>query len=74
MAGILVFFLSKSIIYALPIYHAHKDLFKIVGIFFIYFISWMQLKCVSSLILSNLHFVNHLHGRLAKAKLEHYDE
>ncbi|CZV81790.1 hypothetical protein [Enterobacter cloacae] len=74
MAGILIFFLVKAVFYALPVYQANKDLFKYIGIFFIYFISWMQLKCVMSLILSNLHFVNHLHGRLAKAKLEHYDE
>ena len=68
MAGILVFFLFKSMIHPLTVYNDHKELFKVVGIFFIYFISWMQLKCVMSLILSNLHFVNHLHGRLAKAK------
>lgn len=74
MGGILIFFLSKSIIHTFPFYHESKFLFKILGVSFVYFISWMQLKCVLSLILSNLHFVNHLHGRLAKAKLEHYDE
>ncbi|MTD08129.1 hypothetical protein GKN89_15490 [Serratia sp. YC16] len=74
MAGILIFFLVKAMFHALPVYNANKELFKYIGIFFIYFMSWMQLKCVMSLILSNLHFVNHLHGRLAKAKLEHYDE
>lgn len=74
MAGILIFFLIKAIFYSLPVYHSYKGFFKFVGIFFIYFMSWMQLKCVISLIFSNLHFVNHLHGRLAKAKLEHYDE
>ncbi|WP_072160008.1 hypothetical protein [Pluralibacter gergoviae] len=74
MSGILIFFLTKAIFNALPFYHTSKDLFKCIGIIFIYFISWMQIKCVLSLILSNLHFVNHLHGRLSKAKLEHYDE
>lgn len=74
MAGILIVFLSKSIIYSTGFYKEHHDVMKFIGVFTVLFMSWMQLKCVFSLILSNLHFVNHLHSRLAKAKLEHHDK
>lgn len=74
MASILLFFLIKVMLSSLPFYKTSIDIIKFAGAFAIYFMSWLQLKCVMSLVLSNLHFVNHLHGRLASARLEHYDE
>lgn len=74
MAGILIFFLLKTTISATPLYKAHLQGFRFWGIFTVCYLSWMQLKCIFSIIASNLHFVNHLHGRLAKARLEHYDK
>lgn len=74
MAGILIFFLVKVIVFSMPFYKEIQNFVKVMGIAFILFMSWMQVKCVLSLILSNLHFVNHLHGRLTKARLKHHDE
>ncbi|PIJ42642.1 hypothetical protein [Tatumella sp. OPLPL6] len=74
MIAILILFLFKTMVTPLELYTKYHFLIKFFGVYFVYFISWMQLKCVISLILSNIHFVNHLHGRLSKAKLEHFDE
>ena len=74
MAGILIFFLAKAVLSSLPFYKSSIDIIKCAGVFSVYLMSWFQLKCVMSLVLSNLHFVNHLHGRLANARLEHHDE
>ncbi|MDU6388618.1 MAG: hypothetical protein E6562_08510 [Pantoea sp.] len=74
MAGILIFFLLKATITATPLYKAHLEGLRFWGTFTVFYLSWMQLKCIFSVVASNLHFVNHLHGRLAKARLEHYDQ
>lgn len=74
MAGILLFFLAKILIASHPFYKENLGFIKCIGIFFVLLMSWLQLKCVMSLVLSNLHFVNHLHGRLANARFEHHDK
>lgn len=74
MLGTLFIFLSKLIIPYLEWHQGNEFFPKIFCLTLLLFMSWMQAKCVFSIILSNLHFVNSLHGKLNKSKLEHGDE
>ncbi|QZQ52002.1 hypothetical protein K6L24_09675 [Erwinia persicina] len=74
MLGTLVIFLLRVVIPTFPLYFNNIKTFKIACLTLIFFMCWMQSKCVFSIILSNLHFVNSLHGKLNKAKLEHTDD
>lgn len=74
MIGILLLFLIRALFHNLPLYKSHVYIFRYVGMAYIYFLAWMQVRCVLSLIATNLHFVNQLHGRLNKARMEHEDD
>ncbi|USV00409.1 hypothetical protein KFQ06_20670 [Serratia entomophila] len=71
MIGILFLFLMRAILHTLSFYKEHVYVFRYIGMVYIYFLAWLQVRCVLSLIATNLHFVNQLHGRLNKARMEH---
>lgn len=71
MIGILTFFLIRTYLHNYDFYKLNIDKFRYLSLVFVVFLSWMQIKCVISLILTNLKFANQLHGRLTKAKMDH---
>ncbi|EMA4140246.1 hypothetical protein U3A98_003968 [Cronobacter turicensis] len=74
MIGILIFFLLRAYLYKLDLYKMHINLFRYIGMTYVTFLSWVQLKCVFSLVITNLNFVNQLYGRLSKAKMDHDED
>ncbi|MEA9393164.1 hypothetical protein SJI19_21930 [Acerihabitans sp. TG2] len=73
MLSTLLIYLFKAILPTFDFYMAYKALFKFICVSFLFFMCWTQAKCILSIIISNLHFVNNLHGRLNKAKLNQDD-
>jgi len=74
MVFILCFYLFKAMIPNIDFFKPYKEVIKIIGAGFIYFMSWLQIKCVFSVIISNLSFANNLHSRITRAKLDHDDD
>ncbi len=74
MVGILFLYLVRAMLHSSNIYKEYIDIFKYLGMAYIYFLAWLQARCVLSIIATNLHFVNQLHGRLSQARMEHEDE
>lgn len=74
MLSILFVYLFKSVGSGLSSSIVHADFIKMVGITFVYFMCWLQIKCVFSVILSNISFANNLHTRIVSAKFSHHDD
>lgn len=74
MLSILFVYLFKSIGSGLSSSIVHADFIKMAGITFVYFMCWLQIKCVFSVILSNISFANNLHTRIVSAKFSHHDD
>ncbi|EBP3426914.1 hypothetical protein UA53_15630 [Salmonella enterica] len=74
MLSILFVYLFKSIGAGLSNSIVHTDFVKMTGITFVYFMCWLQVKCVFSVILSNVSFANNLHSRIVSAKFSHHDD
>lgn len=73
MLGTLVFYVLKSILGNGHFYLAYKDSIRIMAFTFVYFLCWLQLRCVTSMIISNLRFANNLHSKIHVSKLNHDD-
>ncbi len=74
MLSILFVYLFKSISSGISSAVVSSDFIKVTGITFVYFMCWLQVKCVFSVILSNVSFANNLHSRIANAKFSHHDD
>ncbi|EMA0459361.1 hypothetical protein U1712_003275 [Enterobacter hormaechei subsp. hoffmannii] len=74
MLSILFVYLFKSIGSGLSSSIVQADSLKMIGITFVYFMCWLQTKCVFSVILSNVSFANNLHTRIVSAKFSHHDD
>ena len=74
MLSILFVYLFKSITSGLSGIASYFDIIKMAGITFVYFMCWLQVKCVFSVILSNISFANNLHSRIVSAKFSHHDD
>ena len=74
MLSILFVYLFKSIGSVLSSSVVYSDLIRMIGITFVYFMCWLQIKCVFSVILSNLSFANNLHSRIVNARFSHHDD
>lgn len=74
MLSILFVYLFKSIWSGLSSSIVHTGFIKMIGVTFVYFMCWLQVKCVFSVILSNVSFANNLHSRIVSAKFSHHDD
>ncbi|HBV6644893.1 hypothetical protein AB7901_23915 [Klebsiella pneumoniae] len=74
MLSVLFVYLLKSIWSGLSSSIVHTDFVKMIGVTFVYFMCWLQVKCVFSVILSNVSFANNLHSRIVSAKFSHHDD
>lgn len=74
MIFVLMVYLCKGLISHSEFFESHRSLIKILGAVMVYFMSWLQMKCVFSVIISNLSFANNLHTRISKAQLQHHDD
>ncbi|MBK0544640.1 hypothetical protein GZ027_01085 [Klebsiella pneumoniae] len=74
MLSVLFVYLFKSIWSGLSSSIVHTDFVKMIGVTFVYFMCWLQVKCVFSVILSNVSFANNLHSRIVSAKFSHHDD
>ena len=73
MLSTLFFYVVKSFLGGTPIYKDNMVIIKFGGLGFLSFMCWLQTKCVFSLIISNLNFVNNLHTRINNSKIKHGD-
>lgn len=74
MMTTLLFYISKAILGNTPFYDSYRYIIKFIALTVILYMSWLQIKCIFSLILSNINFANNLHARINRAKIEHEDE
>lgn len=74
MMSTLLFYMSKLLLVNTSFYAMNKDAVKFLALTLIFFMCWLQIKCILSLILSNINFANNLHARINRAKLEHEDD
>ncbi|WP_042860517.1 hypothetical protein [Dickeya sp. NCPPB 3274] len=71
MLGTLMFYIVKSLIGYSSFYIEHKDSIKFSGLVFVYFLCWLQSRCIFSVIISNFRFANNLYSRINESKLKH---
>ncbi|MGP6473648.1 hypothetical protein [Rahnella aceris] len=71
MLGILLAYLARLILPIFDIYKENLAVFKVTSLSILVMMCWLQSKCIFSIIISNYHFVNNLHGKITTAKLEH---
>lgn len=74
MMSTLLFYMTKLLLGNTVFYTSNKDAIKFIALTLILFTSWLQIKCILSLILSNINFANNLHARINRAKIEHEDD
>lgn len=74
MMSTLLFYMTKLLLVNTSFYTSNKDTIKFIALTLILFMSWLQIKCILSLILSNINFANNLHARINRAKIEHEDD
>ncbi|CAI1913123.1 hypothetical protein ACJ8J6_19330 [Serratia sp. CY47279] len=73
MMTTLIFYITKAFLGQTELYQCYKNIIKFIALTIITYMSWMQIKCILSVILSNINFANNLHARINKAKIEHED-
>ncbi|MCE1261056.1 hypothetical protein [Enterobacter kobei] len=73
MMSTLVFYVTKMLLINTHFYSINKGAIKFIALTMILFMSWLQIKCILSIILSNINFANNLHARINRAKIEHED-
>ncbi|HDL7395907.1 TPA: hypothetical protein PXN48_000656 [Yersinia enterocolitica] len=71
MLGTLFFYFLRSLIGNSSFYLNNVFWIKTIALIFIYYMVWLQSKCIFSVILSNINFANNLHTRINNSKIEH---
>lgn len=73
MLGTLIFYVSRSIFANTSFYFEFRNIFKISSFSFIYFLCWLQGRCIFSVIISNVRFANNLHTKINGSRIKHDD-
>lgn len=71
MLGTLVFYIFKALLGNTSIYVEHKLVIKYVALIFVFYLCWLQSRCIFSVIKSNFRFANNLYSRINESKLKH---
>lgn len=71
MLGTLVFYIFKALLGNSLIYLEHKSVIKCFALVFVFYLCWLQSRCIFSVIKSNFRFVNNLYSRINESKLKH---
>ncbi|EEV6085262.1 hypothetical protein ACWL8E_003584 [Escherichia coli] len=71
MLGTLVFYIFKSLLGNTVLYVEYKAYIKYIALVFVFYLCWLQSRCIFSVIISNFRFANNLYSRINESKLKH---
>ncbi|ELV9466319.1 hypothetical protein QNB54_004929 [Salmonella enterica] len=71
MLGTLVFYILKALLGNASIYVEHQSVIKYFALVFVFYLCWLQSRCIFSVIKSNFRFANSLYSRINESKLKH---